>query len=176
VADELNPHTFRWEQLREGEEDIHDGRLWAGLASYPARFYRESAGDHIPKTDPFWASQPEFRMESRQAWVHFENMWHLSVIWGDATYSSNSWSLSLRYEKLPFIEEPTMVEVGVLPPVDNHLWGEPMGYVDVPMFVRLAELVMHLPTDIELPEGDWESAEGFCDFLVAAGLERTFND
>jgi hypothetical protein len=180
-----DPHTFRWEQLRAPDvvdvmdgQPITEGLLWAGRASYPARFHRDSMNNHIAMHS-FLTDHPDYRMETRQALVHFENRWQLSVIWGDATYSSNSmfWD-DYTHGKRPFIEEPSVVEVGVIvPDYENPhgfpLWGDPLCYVDVPTFQRVAELVMHLPTDIDLPEGEWESAEGFCDFLVAAGLERT---
>ena len=170
MADELNPHTFRWERLRD-EDEIQVGLLWAGAASYPGRFHRHSFHEDVPEADKFLGKHPDFRMETRQCWVHFENGWVLSTIWGDATYSSNSWFASL-HERLPFIEEPVMVEVGVCPPRDR-LWGEPLGYVVTEMYHRVAELVMHLPRDIDLPEGEWDSAEGFCDLLITAGLDRT---
>lgn len=172
----MNPSTFRW--------DAAQSVLWAGVRSYPARFRSESLPERA-ETLSF-----QLRMETRQATVHFENQWQLSTIWGDATYSSNHWQL----EQQPFMEEPTLVEVGVLAPFEFHkpaqsfdlpsgtvevpethfsLWGEPLGYVDVPMYHRVADLVMHLPTEIDVPEGEWEDAQGFCDLLITAGLERT---
>lgn len=189
----MDATTFRW--------DPDQGVLWAGVRSYPATFHRSSMQDHMPpdRLDAWNNDHPGFHMETRQAHVWFENQWQLSVIWGDTTYSSNSWhyrhNLHLP-DDWPFIEEPTLVEVGILvpdaasfiyPPVvyelpsgsvemperETTLWNDPLGYVDVPTFHRVAELVSMLPTDVELPEGEWDTAEGFCDFLVAAGLERT---
>jgi hypothetical protein len=166
--------------------------LWAGQRSYPATFRRGSARDHIPAGEPFLDQFPDYRMETRAACVMFENQWNLSTIWGDATYSSNRMTAEMR----PFIEEPTHVEVGVLVPcaieitipaaefdlpsgkVDlpertTILWGEPLGYVSVEEYQRLADIVMMLPTDCELPDGEWDTAEGFCDLLITAGMAKT---
>lgn len=183
---ELDPTTFRW--------DPDQGVLWAGVRSYPARFHRESITDHIPPDSDFLRNFPDYRMETRTATVWFENGWQLSTIWGDATYSSNSMWASSGPEPRPFIEEPTTVEVGVLlpdplthegatyelssgtvemPAYEYHLWGDPLGYVTVPEYHRVADLVMMLPRHIDLPEGEWDTAEGFCDLLIAAGLEKT---
>jgi hypothetical protein len=180
----MDPTTFRW--------DPDQGVLWAGVRSYPATFHRDSARDHMPPDTDFLVTYPEYRMETRQAVVWFENQWQLSTIWGDATYSSNSMWAS-RVEPQPFIEEPTLVEVGVLMPIpikiaaqeydlpsgkvemperETTLWGDPLGYVDVATFHRVADLVMMLPTDVDLPEGEWDTAEGFCDLLITAGLDR----
>lgn len=182
----MNPDTFRW------DPDL--SVLWAGQRSYPARFRRHSMRDDIPDDSDFIAQHPSYRMETRQATVHFENRWRLSTIWGDGSYSSNSWYRAIGLnEPLPFIEEPTEVEVGVgmpdpivipatehdlpsgkitLPERASHLWGDPLGYVTVPEYHRVADLVMMLPNDMDLPAGEWEDAEGFCDLLVTAGLER----
>lgn len=183
-------YTFRWDD----EMNV----LWAGERSYPAHFRRSSFGDHIPEDRrDAWLAEPAIRMETRQAIVCFENRWCLSTIWGDSTYSSNyGW----EFPKIPFIEEPSIVEVGVLlpdpitHPAEHHelpalgplearsvdipertssLWGDPLAYVSVPEYHRVADLVMMLPSDIELPEGEWEDAQGFCDFLVTAGLGRS---
>jgi len=184
----MDPTTFRW--------DPDQSVLWAGVRSYPARFYRYSMIEQMP--GDFRLAHPDFpRMETRQAIVWFENQWCLSTVWGDASYSSNNFHRtahpSVAWE---FIEEPTQVEVGILVPDDlaivhgaveydlrsgvvempertTTLWGDPLCYVDVPMFHRVADLVMNLPTDCELPEGEWDTAEGFCDLLIAAGLEKT---
>lgn len=186
----MNQHTFRW--------DAERSVLWAGERSYPARFESHSTPD-VP-------AEVYLRMEMRRAVVRFENRWDLSVLWGDCTWSSNSWSYSRSSKGDPFIEEPMVVEVGVMLPEpitvpgmaaetadyfasryptspevieqmkadrETYLWGEPLGYVTVEQFHRVADLVMHLPTDIDLPEGEWNSAEGFCDFLITAGLDRT---
>jgi hypothetical protein len=182
----MGEYTFRMDD---------DGkRLWAGERTYPAKFYSDSIDNHIPPGDPFRLSHPEYRMNTRRALVMFENQWQLSTVWGDATYSSNSWSYRLDREGEPFIEEPTQVEVGVMAPftfvrpavtfeirnqkIDmpewkHNLWGDPLSYVSVPEYHRVADLVMNLPTDIEIPEGEWDDADGFCDFLITAGLERT---
>jgi hypothetical protein len=143
--------------------------LWVGERSYPAHFTRESAQDHIPADSEFWQRAPDWRMETRQAMVCFENQWCLSTIWGDATYSSNHMTLGPRQ---PFMEEPTQVEVGVLFPKDGGLWGDPLGYVTGEEYHRVADLVMMLPHEIDVPEGEWDTAEGFCDFLITAGLDR----
>lgn len=170
--------------------------LWAGDQSYPATFHSTSLRDNIPPTSDFLRDYPDYRMETRQALVHFENQWQLSTIWGDAAYGSNY--VVGEQQQREFIEEPAHVEVGVLmpfpikhpaqtfpipegrettvPAYETHLWGEPLAYVDVPMYHRVAWLVMHLPTEIDLPEGEWDDAQGFCDLLVTAGLERTFDD
>jgi hypothetical protein len=171
---------FRW--------DAEQSVLWAGERSYPAHFHRSSATEHIP---PDYV-HPVARMEMRQALVWFENQWQLSTIWGDATYSSNR--MAFLDEQPPFIEEPTTVEVGVLVPTpitipaaefdlpsgmvrmperETHLWGEPLGHVTVEEYHRLTDLVMMLPTDIDLPQGEWEDVTGFCDLLITAGLDRT---
>ena len=160
----MKEYTFRWDE----ELSV----LWAGERSYPARFHRHSMHDDIPDASGFLLAHPDYRMETRQCWVHFENQWTLSTIWGDATYSSNRIDYS-GLERQPFIEEPTLVEVGVIPPGDE-LWGNPLAYVSVPEYHRLADMVMMLPFDIDLPEGEWdENATAFCDFLITAGLERT---
>lgn len=183
----MNPDTFRW--------DPDQSVLWAGERSYPARFHRESVANVIPRDSDFLKRFPDYRMETRHAWVHFENRWQLSTIWGDATDSSNSWYSTINSdEPVPFIEEPTHVEVGVVmpdpivvpaaeyalrsgtvtvPERESHLWGDPLGYVTVPMFHRVADLVMMLPNDIDLPAGEWDDAEGFCDLLITAGLAKT---
>lgn len=149
----MNEYTFRWDNDR--------GVLWAGERSYPARFINETWNpDH-----------PRLRMETRHAYVHFENRWQLSITWGTATYSSNA-GWVYPYRPGEFIEEPTLVEVGVLPPPDG-LWNDPLGYVSVPEFHRAADLVMMLPSDCDLPDGEWEGVDGFCDLLIAAGLETT---
>jgi len=158
----VNEYTFRW--------DADLSVLWVGQRSYPARFQRHSMHEELPDSSRFLLEHPDYRMETRQCWVHLENQWQLSTIWGDATYSSNR--MTLMAERAPFIEEPTHVEVGVCPP-DGGLWGDPLGYVSVPEYHRLADMVMMLPNDCELPEGEWEDVEGFCDFLVTAGLDRT---
>jgi hypothetical protein len=168
----MNPNTFRWERITL-DGDIEQGLLWAGVRSYPGRFHSESAHDYLPAS--FVAEHPDYRMETRQAWVHFENQWQLSTIWGDATYSSNRMDFLGKH---PFIEEPTHVEVGVIvPEYENEhgsgLWGDPLGYVSVPEYHRLTDLVTMLPFKIDMPEGEWETAEGFCDFLITAGLART---
>lgn len=171
--------------------DYEMSLLWAGERSYPARLTRESATDYIPAESGFLERFPDYRMETRRATVCFENQWCLSTIWGDATYSSNRMDLGGHH---PFIEEPQLVEVGVLIPApftrpavevqmgdktvvlpgrETHLWGDPLAYVSVPEYHRVADLVMMLPTDIDVPEGEWDDADGFCDFLITAGLERT---
>jgi hypothetical protein len=180
----MNEYTFRMDD---------DGkRLWAGERTYPAHLYRHSMTDDIPPDSQFMLNHPTYRMETRRAVVWFENGWQLSTIWGDATYSTNS--ITLR-EQPPFVEEPVAVEVGVLAPFlftreavefevpsggrvempeyQSSLWGEPLPYVTVPEFHRVADLVMYLPRDIDLPEGEWNDAQGFCDLLITAGLERT---
>jgi len=173
----LDPHTFRWERWRDesdGVLTIQVGLLWAGTASYPGRYHRTSLAEQAPST--FMDEHPHLRMETRQCWVHFENRWQLSVIWGDATYSSNTMMAMWHGgDRETFIEEPTLVEVGVMMPGRDGagLVGEPLGYVSVPEFHRVAELVMHLPTDCVLPEGEWDDAQGFCDFLVTAGMGKT---
>jgi len=182
----MSEYTFRMDD---------DGRrLWAGERTYPARLYRHSFADDVPPDDPIWLRMPDYRMETRRATVCFENQWCLSTIWGDATYSSNR--MGLERPMPPFIEEPRAVEVGVLAPVpfivpafefevpnggkiemperETYLWGDPIGYVTVPEYHRVADLVMNLPSDIELPEVDyWDSAEAFCDYVVTLALERT---
>jgi len=181
---DLNPTTFRWDSAQKV--------LWAGVRSYPATWRSASAMDHIPADSDFLARHPKFRMKTRQATVWFENQWCLSTIWGDATYSSNR--TDYLNTNPPFIEEPTLVEVGVLMPepiehpaveIDlptgrvefpgrsSRLWGDPLAWVSVPEYHRVADLVMHLPTYIDLPEGEWDDAQGFCDLLITAGLERT---
>ena len=180
----IDPTTFRW--------DEDQGVLWAGVRSYPARFTISTTLDAYPSE--FIAQHPSYRMEVRSAIVWFENQWCLSTIWGDYAHGSN---YTFHHPPPPFIEEPTHVEVGVLVPEGaaitrpgfsynsqvvgaieipertTTLWGDPLSYVDVTMYHRVADLVMMLPTDIDLPEGEWEDAQGFCDLLVAAGLERT---
>jgi len=183
---QMGEYTFRMDE---------DGkRLWAGERTYPARLYRHSFADDIPPDDPVWRSLPDYRMETRRALVCFENQWELSTIWGDATYSSNR--MTLDRPLLPFIEEPTAVEVGLLAPApfvieavefeipnggkiemparETHLWGDPIGWVTVPEYHRLADVVMNLPTEMELPEMDyWDSVEAFCDFIVTLALDQT---
>lgn len=183
-------YTYRW--------DADLGVLWAGERSYPARFTSTSFGDHIPEDRrDEWLAEHTIRMETRQATVWLENGWQLSTIWGDSTYSSN---YGLHRPSPPFIEEPTLVEVGVLmpdpvtrpaeqfdlpamgplparsvtiPEQTTCLWGDPLAYVEVPMYHRVADLVMMLPRHIDLPEGEWDDAQGFCDLLITAGLAKT---
>lgn len=182
----MKPEVFRW------DPDL--SVLWVGQRSYPATFRRGSMQDSIPKEDSFHERFPNYRMETRAACVCFENQWQLSTIWGDATYSSNR--MTIDSEKRPFIEEPTLVEVGVLVPCEltitlparefelpsgkvempertTTLWGDPLGYVSVEEYHRMADIVMMLPTDCELPEGEWDTAEGFCDLLITAGMAKT---
>ena len=181
----MSEYTFRMDD---------DGkRLWAGERTYPAKLYRHSMTDDIPPHAPLWRKLPDYRMETRRALVCFENQWCLSTIWGDATYSSNR--MGLERPLPPFIEEPTAVEVGVLAPApfiieavdfeirgqrielperETCLWGDPIGWVTVPEYHRLADVVMNLPSDIELPEVDyWDSVEAFCDFIVTLALDQT---
>ena len=167
--------------------------LVAGDRGYPASFYTHSYGDELKGagSSAFLESHPSFRMETRRAIVWFENKWQLSTVWGDATYSSNRMG-SLR-DQVEFIEEPQCVEVGVLAPVafvrpamefdlpsgkiempeyEHNLWGDPLPYVTVEEYHRVAELVMNLATDMEFPdEVSWDSAEGFCDYIVTMGMK-----
>ena len=158
---------FRW--------DEKGSLLYAGQRPYPAQFHRTSMHDLVPPDDPFWIACPDYRMEERHAWVHFENQWQLSVMWGDAAHASN-YHLGLGI-RMPFIEEPMAVEVGVLRPnyeneYGGNLWGCPLDYVTVPEFIRLAEVMMCLPLDIDCPEYDGNTVEGFCDHLITAGMMR----
>jgi hypothetical protein len=157
--------VFRWDE--EGS------LLYAGQRPFPAQFDRRSAREDIPAESGFFEKFPDYRFESRRAVVWFENQWQLSVIWGDGTWSSNHVGFG---RKLPFIETPSCVEVGVLMPnyddQEGGLWGDPLAYVDVPEFHRVADLVMHLPYEIDLAPYDGESAEGFCDYLITAGMMR----
>lgn len=160
--------VFRW--------DERGSLLYAGQRPFPAHYERTSASDYIPPESGLWELHPDYRMEMRRACVWFENQWQLSVIWGDCTWSSNHMSY-MRRERLPFIEEPACVEVGVLAPHyprddGGGLWGDPLSYVDVPEFHRVADLVMHLPYEIDLAPYDGQSAEGFCDYLITAGMMR----
>lgn len=160
------------------------GLFFAGDRSYPAQFLSEPS--------PASMLEAGFRSEYRRALVCFENRWCLSTIWGDNAYGSN-YNMSFRNEKLPFIEEPTTVEVGVLTPNpihheamsidlgdrvyerdawDSDLWGDPLAYVDVPSYNRVAEIVMHLPRDIDIEPYDGQDAEAFCDYLITAGMGR----
>jgi hypothetical protein len=143
-------------------------RLLVGDRRYfPEYMYRQNLPDDEPKmmADP-WVQQSGFRMYDRRCVIPFENMWSLSVIWGDSTHSSN-YMHPLR-ERQPFIEDPATVEVGVCTPeeregavISSHLIGEPLAYVDVDSFNVVATAVMAFPTDAVRPEPDWEDVEGF---------------
>lgn len=175
------------------------GVLWAGRRSYPAQFHASSwpdvVKDHLDDLPPM-LHPDNYRHETRQAIVCFENRWCLSTIWGSHNYGSN---YNFGHSTRDFIEEPTAVEVGVLMPVEVHhpeqlielsalggedvtmpgydspLWGDPLAYVSVPEYHRVAELVMHLPTDLDftaLPKPEWGCAQEFCDFLISSGLDH----
>jgi hypothetical protein len=69
-------------------------------------------------------------IRTRGAVVTFENRWALSIIWGGCTYSSNHDYLPAdpgwrHVETQPFIEQPALVEVGVLTP-EPHSRGPMM--------------------------------------------------
>jgi len=89
--------------------------LFAGPRPFPVAVWRSDNGlEDIPGAADFLTSHPHHRMYTRQALVPCENKWVLSVIWGDATYSSNR--MLLLSERGPFIEEPELVFVVRTPP------------------------------------------------------------
>ena len=69
----------------------------------------------------------------------FENGWSVSVLYGDATYSSNydAWFLDGEFE-----EEPEHVEVAVLDP-DGSMLADPVTLNDVLLLVLIATTSTH---------------------------------
>lgn len=93
----------------------------------------------------------------RRVIITFENQWQLSILWGDATYSDNhDWLEPLPGwpEPQPFVEEPLMVEVGVLHPT-AELVGDPLGYVTPNHLLALASFVSKLPSDDPVRATAW---------------------
>jgi hypothetical protein len=104
----------------------HPSTLWVGAKAYPAQVYsvtKEYSQEELGE----WA------LYRRQARVWFENRWGLSVIWGSGTYSTNDY-YRLDIKGLPFVEEPTTVEIGLL--YDDGLVSDVVGYLP-PAVVRL---------------------------------------
>lgn len=108
----------------------------------------------------------EFRI--RRVVIPFENQWQLSILWGGQTYSDNhDWMGPMKgwrdTESQPFIEEPLMVEVGVLHPF-NGLVGDPLGYITPNHLLALAEFVSTLPSDAPVRDIEHDGTiEGFID-------------
>lgn len=96
-----------------------DGDLfYVGDRGYPMSEY--TAADHDIGVD-------DYLMRMRRAELTFESGYLLSILWGNATYSSNYETLTTA-----FIEEPTEVEVGVLHADRTEgLIGSPLGYQTV---------------------------------------------
>jgi hypothetical protein len=155
-------------------------RFYAGDRRYfPNYMHMLNIPEAAPEMAEFAAEHPEFRMWDRRVTIPFENQWSLSVIWGDATYSSNYTHPLI--ERQEFIEEPTAVEVGVLSPIVTNeyggtLLGDPLSYVTVEEFNQVATVVSSFPSGEswpELPEY-WESAEVFLDW--ARTWAMSFNE
>jgi hypothetical protein len=90
--------------------------------------------------------EPTFR--TRRVRIDFENGWSASIVYGDATYSSNR-------DRHPvdgthrFSETPTTVEVMVIDHEDRHANpdGEPFGWQTPREVIDMLDLVVKLPTD-----------------------------
>lgn len=142
--DGRNPSTFAISVEIDGKLNERYW-LWAGVRPFPVAAWRsENLPEDVPEMMGFASEHPRFRQYTRQAIVPFENRWSLSTIWGDNTYSSNRMSLDATLP--PFIEEPGAVEVGVLRPEPGGLWGDPLGWVDVEGYIRIAAAVSTLPS------------------------------
>lgn len=154
-------------------------RFYAGERRYfPSYVYRQNLPEDSPKmAADAWVQSSGFRMYDRRVLIPFENRWSLSVIWGDATYSDNYPHIGLKRQE--FIEEPSMVEVGVLAPFDNErgngLIGDPLAYVEVEPFNQVATVVSSFPSG-ERPkmDADWDSTEEFLIWARAWAME--FNE
>lgn len=171
----------------------------------PCRFFinesYEYPEDFLCTTN--WASTTETRVIR----TTFENRWSLSVIWGSMTYGSNrdhpsggyDYATSQRVPPPPFMEEPELVEVGIITPepyvvpereIDfpgwtgpktwpEHtveLWGEPLGWVTAAGLRFLARLVPRFDSHVwnKVTDGPtliYDESDG-----LALGLEVGFED
>lgn len=102
----------------------------------------------------------------RRVMVRFESGWSASIIWGSGTYSSNhdAWDFEWEEHRVPFTEEPTTVEVGVLDrggvlrqrrifdPDGGHEYTDVEAYLDDDALVALLDELAKLPTDFDYGE------------------------
>jgi hypothetical protein len=158
-------------------------RFYAGDRRYfPSEMHMLNIPEAAPEMAEFAAGHPSFRMWDRRVTIPCENGWSLSVIWGDATYSSNYTHPFI--ERQEFIEEPTTVEVGVLASRVTHttlvgestLLGDPLAYVTVEEFNQVATVVSSFPSGEDWPEVPeyWDSTETFLDWARCWAL--SFNE
>lgn len=100
---------------------------------------------------------PGIHHRTRQAFVHFENGWHLSIVWGSGTYSTNRDTFSLpRFHE--FTEEPTTVEVAIINERTGQ-WapdGDVLGWVSADRLLRIIAAVAEWPSGSAgaIPEDD----------------------
>ena len=185
-------YTYRW--------DEEHGVFWAGERSYPASWHEHTFDSGDP-SHPLRMETRSARVHFENQW-QLSTIWgdctysdNYNGPWTHRDFDpSVPRPLRREMESPKFIEEPRSVEVGIMAPVtftrpaqtlelpyggkvempetQFNLWGDPLGYVTVPEYHRVADIVMHLPFDIDLPEGEWYDAQGFIDFIVTAGMER----
>lgn len=107
---------------------VEDDRwLWVGERRFPmARWVTHDHDLHVAKGT----------MHTRQARLDFESKLSLSILWGNATYSSN---YEVMFGDREFTEEPTTVEVGVLN--DDGLIGDPLAWQTVEDVLRVIDAI-----------------------------------
>jgi hypothetical protein len=108
--------------------------------------------------DVTYGPNGEYLHRTRRTTVRFETGWSASIVWGDATYSSNhdAW-----LDTPSFTEAPTTVEVGVLDSTgelrqrnksddDTGLeWHDVESYLDDDELAALFDRLATLPTDYD---------------------------
>ena len=83
-------------------------------------------GDHKYPVAHHWHSDEDtIGMKLRGVHLSFENRWKLSIIWGSCTYSSNH---GHPFDGEEFIEEPAVVEIGLLKPDGALFNSDVVGY------------------------------------------------
>jgi len=114
---------FRAEVTKKKDARLNEGLFWVARRPYPALLESFS----IP--DPIW--------EIRRAVLASETPVTLSIVWGSGTYSDN-YHHGLMVQD--FIEDPSLVEVGVVG--DGRLLADPLPRqttAEVLELIRLAQ-------------------------------------
>lgn len=117
-------NRFRAEVLRQRDSRLNEGLLWVGEKPFPALI--ETVTLPLPEFEVF---------EFRRVVLLMERNATLSIIWGTATHSDNAQA----YEGQPFIEEPRLVEVGIIR--NGQLDEDPLDYQNTDQVLELIRRV-----------------------------------